>query len=105
MTPTSSAYTASRAASARGTATGRDGGSETAGLTTPSDVGQRTTGRLTVTNTAVVAEAGPLRPAVDGPGDEDRAFPAGAPQPATSVSGTVASSAAAIGQRCSQPCR
>jgi hypothetical protein len=104
MTPTSSPYTASRAASARGSATGRDGGSETAGRTTPSDVGQLTTGRLTVTNTAVVDEAGPVRPAVDGAGDADLVFPAGAPQPATSVSDTVASSAAAIGQRRSQLC-
>jgi hypothetical protein len=104
MTPTSSAYTANRAASACGTAAGRDGGSETAGRTTPSDVGQLITGSLTVINTAVVAEAGPVRPAVDGAGDADLAFPAGAPQPATSVSGTVASSAAAIGQRRSQPC-
>ena len=100
MTPTSSAYTASRAASARGTATGRDRGSETAGRATPSDVGQRTTGRLTVTNAAVVAETGPVRPAFDGAGDADLVFPAGAPQPAASASETVASSAAAIVQPC-----
>jgi hypothetical protein len=55
---------------------------------------------LTVTNTAVVAETGPVRPAFDGAGDADPVFPAGPPQPAASASETVASSAAAIVQPC-----
>src|SRR5579863_970505 len=100
MTPTSSAYTASRAASARGTATRRDVGGETAGRATPSEVGQPITGTLTVTNAAVVDEAGTVRPVADDAGDTDLVFPAGALQPATSVSDTIPSSAAAIGQPC-----
>ena len=57
MIPWSSAYIASSVASARGTATGREAGSATGGLNAPRDVGHLTTGRLAVTDPAVMAWA------------------------------------------------
>src|SRR5579862_3828977 len=113
MIPWSTAYTASRVASGRGTVTGRDAGSDTGGWGTPREVGQLTTGRLAVTDPAVADEApaasGPADPGADCPGADcpgaaDVVFTAGPPQLATSASGTAASSARAIGPRHRRPC-
>lgn len=105
-------YTDSWVASACGTATGREGGSETpwGAEATAIDVGQLTTGRLADTGPAVVAAAvdgapvpGPAGPAVDDADEGDPVFTAGPPQLAPSVNDAPASSATAIGQQRSQP--
>jgi hypothetical protein len=104
MTPWVSAYTDSFPASACGTATARDRGTGTAERTTPTDVGQLTTGRLAVTGPTMAGEVavpGLAGPAMDDADDAAPLFTADAPQPTGSVNNP--SSAAAIGKRRSQP--
>jgi hypothetical protein len=104
MIPCVSAYTDSFPASACGTATARDRGTGTAERTTPTDVGQLTTGRLAVTGPTMVddvAVLGLAGPAVDDADDAAPLLTADAPQPTRSVND--ASSAAAIGKPSSQP--
>lgn len=105
MIPWLSAYTDSSAASACGTATGRDRGSGTAGRSIPKDVGQLTMVRLAVAGPALVdgvVVLGLVGPVVGGAGDADPVLTADVPQPAVKVK-AAASSAAAIGERRSQP--
>ena len=103
MTPWLSAYRARCAASARGTVTGRDRGSETAGRLIPNDVGQPITGRLTVTGPAAAgAVAVPGRPADRMADDADGADPlltADVPHPASRIKAAASSTAATGAQR------
>ncbi len=103
MIPCLSTYTARPAASACGTATGRDRGSETAGRSAPRKVGQLTTGRLAVTDPAAVDEVPvpePICPVADGADETDPLLTADALQPATRV--RAASSTTTAGEHRSQ---